>query len=239
MRSFVLVPAMLLLLIATTVTAESQIKFGVKAGVVMANLSGDGWDTIEEMDSVSIEKKYLMGMAGGLFVEIPLGTSGVSLQPEILYVMKGGKGETTVEDVTMTRKLKNDYIEVPVLIKYSFATAGKASPFMFAGPVAAFNISSKVQDQDPPDEPGFGDFDVENAKSLDFGLTIGGGLGLAVGPKGKLTFDLRYTLGLGDAFEDVDEADFDENKMYLVDDETGDALKFKNTDIRFMVGYMF
>jgi hypothetical protein len=201
-------------------------------------MSGDGWDAVEEMISGSIEKKSLMGMAGGLFVEYPLGTSGVSLQPEVLYVMKGSKGETTIEDVTFTRKLKNDYIEVPVLIKYNFTTAGKASPFMFVGPVAAFNIASKVQDKNPPDDPAFGDFDIENAKSLDFGLTIGGGLGLAMGSSGKLTFDLRYTLGLGNAFQDVAEADQDEDKMYIVDDE-GKALDFKNNDIRLMAGFQF
>ncbi|MCX6834865.1 MAG: porin family protein [candidate division Zixibacteria bacterium] len=237
MRQITVILLVSLLLVAT-VTAESKLKFGIKAGAVMANMSGDGWDVIEEMDSVTIEKKSLMGVAGGLFVEFPLGTSGVSLQPELLYVAKGGKGETTLDDVTFTRKLKNDYIEVPVLVKYNFTSAGKASPFMFVGPVAAFNIASKVQDKNPPDDPSYGDFDIENAKSLDFGLTIGGGLGLAMGSSGKLTFDLRYTVGLGDAFKDVAEADFDENKTYIVDD-AGKALDFKNNDIRLMIGYAF
>jgi hypothetical protein len=232
------VVTLVVLLLAVTASAESQIKFGVKAGAVMANMSGDGWDTIEAMDSVTVEKKSLMGMAGGLFVEYPLGTSGVSLQPEVLYVMKGAKGETTMDDVTFTRKLKNDYIEVPVLVKYNFTTAGKAAPFMFVGPVAAFNISSKSEDKNPPDDPSFGDFDIENAKGFDFGLTIGGGLGLAMGQTGKLTFDLRYTLGLGDVFDDVAVADMQEDKMYVVDDN-GTALDFKNNDIRLMVGFQF
>jgi hypothetical protein len=237
MRSFVLV-FLVSLLLAATVAAQSPVKFGVKAGVVMANMSGDGWDTIEAMDSVTVDKKFLMGMAGGLFVEYPLGTSGVSLQPEVLYVMKGAKGETTMDNLTFTRKLKNDYIEVPVLIKYNFTTSGKAAPFMFVGPVAAFNISSKSQDENPPDDPNFGDFDIENAKGFDFGLTIGGGLGLAMGQTGKLTFDLRYTLGLGDVFDDVAVADMQEDKMYVVDD-SGTALDFKNSDFRLMVGFEF
>jgi hypothetical protein len=232
------VVTLVVLLLAVTASAESQIKFGIKAGAVMANMSGDGWDTVEEMISGSIEKKSLMGMAGGLFVEYPLGTSGVSLQPEFLYVMKGAKGETTVGDITFTRKLKNDYIEVPVLVKYNFTSAGKASPFMFVGPVAAFNIASKIQDKNPPDDPDFGDFDVDNAKSLDFGLTIGGGLGLAIGQSGKLTFDLRYTIGLGDVFEDGDVTVDDSGKINLVDAE-GKALDFKNSDFRLMVGFQF
>jgi len=226
------------LLLVATVSAESKMKFGIKAGAVMANMSGEGWNTMEEIVSGSIEKKSLMGMAGGLFVEYPLGTSGVSLQPEFLYVMKGSKGETTIDDVTFTRKLKNDYIEVPVLIKYNFTSAGKTSPFMFVGPVAAFNIASKVQDKNPPDDPNYGDFDIENAKSLDFGLTIGGGLGLAMGQSGKLTFDLRYTVGLGKIYDDVTSADLDSDKAYVSEDD-GTALDFKNNDFRLMVGFQF
>jgi len=238
MRQFTLVLLVSLLLVAT-VTAESQMKFGVKAGVVMANMSGDGWDTIEEFDSVTIEKKFLMGMAGGLFVEFPLGTSGVSLQPEFLYVMKGSKGETTEDGETYTMKLKNDYIEVPVLIKYNFTSAGKASPFMFVGPVAAFNIGSKIMVEDPPAEDStLGDKDVENAKGLDFGLTIGGGLGLAMGQSGKLTFDLRYTIGLANVYEDADDSIDDSGKINLVDEENK-ALDLKNSDIRLMVGFQF
>jgi hypothetical protein len=232
------VVTLVVLLLAVTASAESQIKFGIKAGAVMANMSGDGWDTVEEMISGSIEKKSLMGMAGGLFVEYPLGTSGVSLQPEFLYVMKGAKGETTVGDITFTRKLKNDYIEVPVLVKYNFTSAGKASPFMFVGPVAAFNIASKIQDKNPPDDPDFGDFDVENAKSLDFGLTTGGGLGLAMGQSGKLIFDLRYTVGLGKIYDDVTLADLDSDNKYVSEDD-GTALDFKNNDFRLMVGFQF
>jgi hypothetical protein len=113
---------------------------------------------------------------------------------------------------------------------------------MFVGPVAAFNIASKIQYQNPPaDAEELGDKDIENAKSLDFGLTIGGGLGLAMGPSGKLTFDLRYTLGLGDVFEDVEDlnaADSDDGKTYIVEDD-GTALNFKNNDFRLMVGFQF
>jgi len=238
MRQITVILLVSLLLVAT-VAAESQTKFGIKAGVVMANMSGDGWNTIEDMNGVTMDNKSLMGMAGGLFVEFPLGTSGVSLQPEFLYVMKGAKGETTDAGDTYTVKYKNDYLEIPVLIKYNFTSTGSTSPFMFVGPVAGFNIASKLQVADPPsDRADLGDFDIENAKSLDLGLTIGAGLGLAMGSSGKLTFDLRYTTGLTNVYDDVDQASIDENKAYMIDD-AGNALDFKNNDIRLMVGYQF
>lgn len=237
MRQITLMLLALLLFVAT-VAAGSQTKFGIKAGVVTANMSGDGWSIIEDMNGVTMDNKSLMGMAGGLSVEFPLGTNGVSLQPEFLYVMKGDKGETTDAGDTYTVKYKNDYLEIPVLIKYNFTSTGNKSPFMFAGPVAGFNIASKLEVQDPPpDRADLGDFDIENAKSLDFGLTIGGGLGLAMGQSGKLTFDLRYTTGLTNVYDDVDQAN-DDTKAYMIDD-AGNALQFKNNDLRLMVGFQF
>ncbi|MEW5796117.1 MAG: porin family protein [Candidatus Zixiibacteriota bacterium] len=239
MRQIVLL-LLVSLLFAVTVSADSQIRFGVKAGATMANMSGDGWDAVEQMETVTIDKKALFGVAGGLSAEMYIGTSGVSIQPEVLYVTKGAKGETTeADDDTYTVKLKNDYIEVPVLVKYNFTSTGSASPFMFVGPVAAFNIASKYQVENPPaDDPNLGDKDIDNAKSLDFGLTIGGGLGLAVGQSGKVTFDLRYTVGLGVVFEDAGALVDGTDKINIVDDEDK-ALEFKNNDFRLMVGFQF
>ena len=232
---------LMLLMAAATVSAQSPVKFGIKAGANMASMTGDGWDTFEAMeDGLAVEKKSRMGLAGGLFVNLSLGTGVVSLQPEFLYVIKGAKADMTMDGETVTMKLKNTYIEVPVLIKYNFTSAGSASPFMFVGPVATFNAGCQVEYADVPAgaEDFFEDEDVENAKSMDFGVTIGGGLGLAVGPSGKLTFDLRYTMGLGQVFEDVAAAEQDSGKLYLVDDD-GKALDFKNSDIRLMAGFQF
>lgn len=226
------------LLLAATVAAGPQVKFGAKAGVVMATMTGDGWDKLEEINTVTIEEKYLVSPVGGVFAEVLLGTSGVSIQPEILYVMKGAKGEITEGSRTYTLKIKSDYVEVPVLMKYNFTTAGKVFPFLFAGPVAAFNVGAKVQYQDPPeDDPDLGDKDIDNANSVDFGLTIGGGSGLAIGQSGRLTLDLRYTIGLADVFEDTDEAAGSGAVNYV--NEEGKALEFKNSDIRLMVGFQF
>lgn len=228
------------LMLAVAASAQSQVKCGIKAGANMAKFGGNGWDTLAAEDSISVDKKFLMGFAAGVFVELPLGTSGVSLQPELLYVTKGAKGDVTDSTGTYTMEIKNGYVEVPVLVKYNFTTAGKAKPFMFVGPVAGFKTSSKVTVKNPPAERAdLGDKNIDNAKSMDFGLTIGAGLGLGVGAKSMLTFDLRFTTGLTKAFDDVSpSATIDDTKIVLVD-ENGKALDFKNNDICLMVGYEF
>ena len=227
--------------LVVTAAAQSPVKFGVKGGLALADMTGDGWDDIEASLEVTADNSFKAGFAGGAFFEMPLGASGLALHPEVLFVMKGSKADlTSTEDasVTVTTKIKQTYLEVPVLLKYNIPTQGQISPNLFAGPYAAFKMSSKIEFEDVPaaaaDELTSGD--IENAKSVDFGVAFGGGVDFAVGPKSKLTLDVRYSLGLTDAFDDDNGEDDD--KIYLTDDQEK-GLKFKNSDIRFMVGFMF
>jgi hypothetical protein len=228
------------LLLAASAMAQSPIKFGIKGGLTLASLSGDGWDDVEDYIGVTLDNKSKMGFCGGVFVDLPLGASGVSLQPELLYVMKGAKAETTTNSGTITLNIKNDYLEVPVLIKYNITAQGNLTPCIFVGPVLAFNMASKIEAEDVSEDllDDVPDGDIENTKSMDFGLTIGGGFGLAMGPVHKLTFDLRYTVGLSEILDDVAAADFNETLVYIVNDD-GSAPAFKNNDIRLMVGFQF
>jgi len=221
-------------------SATAQVNFGIKAGGNMAKLTGDGWDDVEDFVGVPVDNGFKMGFAFGLMAEFPMGESGFAIQPEVLYVMKGSSADLSVEGYDITIDLKQDYVEIPVLFKYSIPTEGSVAPSFFAGPVVAFNVASKIEwDGIPAEEAGeVPEGDVENNKSVDFGVTFGGGLGLAVGESGRLTFDLRYTLGMTEIFDDVAENDYEENKIYMTDDNDA-GLKFKNSDIRLMVGFFF
>jgi len=230
----------LLAVLLLAFTATAQVNFGIKAGANMAKLTGDGWDDVENYLEAPVDSKFKMGFAFGLMAEMPLGEGGFAIQPEILYVMKGGKGDATVEGYDITAEIKQDYVEIPVLFKYNLQTEGSVAPSFFAGPVVAFNVASKVEwdgipaeapeDEVPPEG------DIENNKSVDFGISFGGGVGMVVGETGRLTFDLRYTLGLTEIFDDATEDD--ETKIYLTD--MNDAgMAFKNSDIRLMVGFFF
>jgi hypothetical protein len=229
------------LLLALATTASAQIKFGLKGGVNLADMAGDGWVVLAAEAETTVDHKFSLGFGGGVFAQVPLGQSGLLLQPEALFIVKGYKRETGGSDITHTAKW--NYIEVPVLVKYSIPMQGKISPNLFAGPFAAFNIGGKITFGNIPasEEDGYEYLDIDNIKALDFGITFGGGLDFAVGPAGKLTFDVRYTMGLTDAFDDVtaeEAANLGENTGMLVDDDRR-GLKLENSDIRFMVGYAF
>lgn len=78
--------------------ANAQVNFGVKAGLNISNLTGDGVDT----DSKA-------GFNAGGFATIPV-SSMFAVQPELLYSVEGAKSGDT--------KLHLNYINIPVLFQY-------------------------------------------------------------------------------------------------------------------------
>lgn len=148
--------------------------FGVKAGVNVANLGGDSFG-VGSLGSRT-------GLHIGGLVEIPL-MENISLQPELLYSMKGSSWNWTG---TGSNDLKLDYIDIPVLGKYNLPwVAGLSAE---AGPVFGVLMSAKSGDVDVKD-----DF-----KSFDAAFAIGASYKLDMG----VFFSLRYNKGLLDVWDD-------------------------------------
>ncbi len=170
-----------ILLAASAATASAQ-GFGVMAGGNSADISGD------DIEGSDIDART--GFAGGIFWERKLGSS-INLRPELLYTMKGGTN-TLAEDVTW----QNDYIEIPVLLKWNFGS-GATHPFILAGPAIAFNINCNFTDGS--DEASCDDvFGSDVASSTDFSGILGLGL-----QWNALDISARYDMGFTDVLEDV------------------------------------
>lgn len=157
----------------TTANAQSPINFGLRAGLNFAN-----FNDLEDGDLDS-RTGFLVG--GYLNFKIPM--SPVSIQPEALYSQKGAEeGGATI---------KLDYLEVPVLAKFSFAP-GPATPHVYFGPYVGFVLNSEVSGNGQS-------ISIDNAQT-DFGGIVGGGLDINLGVT-KLNAGLRYGFGLVDAFD--------------------------------------
>lgn len=170
-----------------SISAQAQMQLGLKAGLNLANLSGD--------DAGSPESKT--GFAFGGFFTYQFSPM-FAIQPEIYYSMKGAADKMTVEGVTVDLTYTFDYIEIPLLIKFMIPIQGSnIKPAIFAGPHVAINTTAKVKAeyQDQSQEEDINDF-----KSTEFGLQFGGGVGFPVG-NGELGFDIRYIMGLTTLFD--------------------------------------
>ncbi len=185
------------------VSHAQLLQYGLKAGLNIASLSGD---EVDDLDS-------RMGLAVGGYLSVPVAPS-FSIQPELLYSMKGASDSFAGVDVT----LKLDYLEIPVLAKYTFGLPGApVKPSIFAGPALGLKLSSKVKVE------GFGESeeeDLEDVKDTDFGLVFGAGLAFNLGSN-SVGVDVRYNLGLTSI------------------DDTGEGFDVKNNVISLMVSFGF
>ena len=158
-------------------TAAAGVKFGIKAGANVANVNGDFSSSITDW-------KNRVGFCGGIFLELNIGRI-LTIQPEVLYTMKGAEATLEEGDLTGTGKLRFDYLEIPVLLKVRIPT-GAVHPFIFAGPAFGFNLKATFEDLTGQTS------DVEGANKVDYSAVFGAGVQLGR----SIHIDARYTLGL-------------------------------------------
>jgi hypothetical protein len=149
------------------------------------------------------ERKSVSSLAGGGFVRFGLGRLGV--QVEALSITKGSESEGTPASRT-----RIEYIEVPLLLHLPLTVGQHFAPYIILGPSLAFDIDCKMEAGEVTEE-------CSDREKTDFGLSAGGGLGVALGP-GALLLEGRYTWGLKNI-------------------SRVDALEVKNRAALFIIGY--
>lgn len=175
-----------------SIRANAQIPhFGVKAGLNLANIYGA--DVSKTFSTTALKPGVVVG-AYMTYDLVPF----LSIQPEVLYSMKGTKATENppLPRVPVDITQIYNYIEVPVLLKLNLPL-GPALPFtpsIYAGPDFAFNVVSKNEGTGPGI---VASVDTKYlTRSFDFNVAVGLGAGFGVGPA-NLGLELRYTFGTG------------------------------------------
>lgn len=175
----------------------AQMQAGLKAGLNIANLSGD--------DAGSPDSKTGFAFGGFFMYQF---SPMFAIQPEAYYTMKGATDKMDFQGTTVDLTYTLDYIEIPVLLKFIIPVQGSGvKPAIFAGPFLGINTTAKVKAEYQGESQ---EEDIEDTKSTEFGLQFGGGIGFPVG-KGELGIDIRYILGLSTIDDSADEADVKNN----------------------------
>lgn len=142
----------------------AQPSFGIRGGMNLANLNN-----VDDTETRT-------GFMAGAYVNIGVPMSPISIQPELLYTQKGYD--------TPVGTIKLDYVEVPVLAKFSFAP-GPVTPHVYFGPYIALNVNAEADAGQLS-----GDLD-ESTKDTDFGVVVG-----AEAEISKFNVGVRYGAGL-------------------------------------------
>ncbi len=182
-------------------TAEKQIpekqtyksiSAGLKAGINMANLSGE--DVLENTEMV-------IGTCVGGYVSFSF-HPWFSIQPEVLYSEKGVHTEQNLSTNYYIKSTLNlSYIEVPVLAKLSINTGSAFVPVIFAGPAVSFITNALKIHEITENKNTFRNVinAGEDVNSIDFGLVAGAGFEIKLGP-GALMLEARYDMGLSNVY---------------------------------------
>lgn len=144
------------------------------------------------------------GALTGVYMQLPL-TGPLSIRPEILFALKGGRVQADVESGGTTElDIGLAYIELPVLLRAG-PRRGRFRPVVFGGPAPALQIGCDVQIADPntPVRATCAETDLPAFRSFDVGLVAGGGLEVRW-PQSALALEARYTTGLRSVLNEVD-----------------------------------
>jgi hypothetical protein len=171
--------------------------------------AGYSWSTLSltSTEPLPFSLGTLSSFAGGMSFSAGLGF--LSIQPEILYVRMGSLYEV---DALNSLEFRNDYIQVPVLLKLSIIPVGPIQPFLCAGGYGAYLIKAKgvMKIDGVPQEEDMSD----NYQRFDYGVV--GGLGLAFKLPGiGLSIEGRYTYGLQNLVKDPAAGDSMKNQCWL------------------------
>ena len=174
---------LLVLGLALGITGAAQAqsaRFGLKAGASLTNYTGKGTDGAD----------YKLGFNGG-FIANFAASDVFSIQPELLYSMKGAKSDQTISGYNVTNKVTTHYIDVPVL-----AHINAGGLFFELGPQVGFLVAASGS-QGYNGQTISGDI-KDQLKTVDFGYAAGLGYQLANGPG----IGLRYNGGFIDVNKD-------------------------------------
>lgn len=184
-----------LALIVMTLSANAQVRFGVKAGM---NIS-----TIRV--SEGLESDYKPGFHAGVILDMPL-SGNFYFNPQLVFSQMGCKqdGEVLADgDIKATL----NYLQLPLDFNYRYPLSDKATLDCIAGPYIALGLSSKTEvDMDGSTistDKGF--FGEDGAyKRFDCGIRVG--IGTHIGSHAGLS--VCYNLGLSNLIkEDSDMMD--------------------------------
>jgi hypothetical protein len=187
-------------------------QLAIKAGINVASLSEEpAEENIEDFEEESI-----LGFQAGLVAEIPI-SEGFAIQPELLWVQKGGRRLYELAGSSYEQSVTYNYVQVPVLAKVKAGeTDGSGlGLYFFGGPFVGYALNGKVeQDLTVAGVTTESEFDIEfddedNQRRIDWGASFGLGANL-----GALFVDLRYDLGINNLLDD-DAINNNDNDPYL------------------------
>ena len=205
------VPLVLVLLVAVQCAGWAEdVRFGAMAGVNFSRFVGS------DADDANLDEESLVGFTGGGYLAVALNEI-IAFQPEVVFSMKGATYEGSAGvggfSVNWDYEIRLTYLELPVLIRVSLPldmplgldAYGGMSPAILLGAEYEGEVGGVVEVDDEGDTRD--DFD-----EFDLGIPVGGTVSFDLDIM-TVFFDVRYTFGLLEMYDEDSFQDDDEPEM--------------------------
>lgn len=178
--------------------AQAQIKFGLKGGLNITDMS---------MDSKVLDASNRTGFFIGPSVKFTLPVVGLGIDASALYDQREAKLKGEVDGSDLNTKVKQQAINIPVNLRYTFGLGDIAGVYLAAGPQFGFNVGDK-------------NFDMLKAtnyklKSTNFSVNVGAGVTLI----NHLEIGFNYNIACGKTGEVTGKSVATETIKNLLDSE--------------------
>lgn len=240
--------ALLLILITASSSAvgETRIAIGPKFGLNIATMTGDAFDSLAA--DLKPDAGYNVRGMGGIFATIGL-TDYLAIRPELLYCQTIGEwkwvSKSGIVTSTITRMIEIEYVEIPVLAKFTIPQTGRFQPFFYGGPAVAFHAASSDKATFVADTSGvtvyyddYYDDHIYNARSTVWEVILGAGIEWKLGEY-RLILEGRYRRNITPLFDDVGDFSAVPKDDGLVTDPSGKALKLNNSIFSVIIAFAF
>ena len=184
--------------------SAAPVALGVQAGMGIVWFGGE--DASSDVYKTSNNK----GFTAGAFATFAL-APWLSVQPEILFTVKGPKSELTA--VMQQGEYRLSYLEAPLLARIAPYRFRRLQPYLLAGPAIAFLLTCQFESMGEAEDC------KQNGREIDFILVGAAGVSVALPWPGAVALEIRYDHGL----RKVDDSNFQQDT--------------KNRALLFSIGY--
>ena len=190
--------ALLLLpiLVNSSLSAQTGVRFGLKGGYSMSTQYGIDVPEIP----YTVDSHFRHGLAGGLLVYFPI-TESFGIQQEFLYVMKGSREDITMKNLAVNTHTEYNlnYLELPFVFRYTFVKLGNFKIYGSSGFALSILLNGEsklngVVEMGGMKIPFTESTKLEGVDTFDYGFLYGAGVEFKLFKK-NCFFEYRFNIG--------------------------------------------
>jgi len=196
-----------LLLLPPSPAPAQDLRVGLRVGPSFGFLNDSPVPFVSEPGVTAASTNVRVDGHVGLHAIVPLGAP-VSLQPELLFVQKGGHLSRAGEDLYSAERYRLSYVQGHLLARRAVSVPGPLSMHAVAGPTIGMATGGVVR-RDFRSRTAAVDQEIALLsgglmRRWDAGLLLGAGLGYPVGGGSTLALELRYSAGVRTIFTETE-----------------------------------